>query len=54
VWQVKLKDQVVYMTDDEDAARAKAHRLNRKAPAYVHYKVEEVQDEQIPQQKGDD
>lgn len=53
MWQVKLRGRVVYMDDDEDAAMAKARRLNKKAPAYVHYEVEEVQDEQIPQQKGD-
>lgn len=55
MWQVIIKPtgQVVYMADTREEAEAKARRLNRTSPPSIKYIAEEVQDEQIPQQKSD-
>ncbi len=55
MWQVIIKQtgQVVYMADTREEAEAKARRLNRMSPPNIKYIAEEVQDEQISQQKDD-
>lgn len=44
MWQVVLRTtgQVVYMADTKEQAEAKAKRLNRMAPAFVAYEVQEA------------
>ena len=49
MWQVvciqENREQVIFMTDNEDAANAKADRLNKHSPASIKYEVREVEDE---------
>ena len=48
MWQVVCiqgnREQVIFMTDDKNAANAKADRLNKHSPASIKYEVREVED----------